>query len=158
MREVERTIQQLGNQLCRSPCEEEVAQALAIPLRDYQRLLQEAHGYTLFSIDDFDDMNSPAEFLEWCMLTQSDPLAALERRVLQRNLLIAISDLSDREAEVMTLRYADDLSIRAIAERLGLSEGRISQIHTQATAKLRAAVIEPETCPSILKPRRRVAA
>jgi RNA polymerase sigma factor for flagellar operon FliA len=153
MRSVEAAINQLSHQLGRSPNEEEVALSLAMPLREYQRLLQDAHGYTLFSIEDFDDRDSPADFLEWCMNTKSDPLSALERRVLQRKLLIAISDLSVREDEVMTLRYVEDLTMSSIGERLGLTEGRISQIHSQAIAKLRAAVMGADVSPPVLATR-----
>ena len=155
MRRVEHAIHELGNKLGRSPNEEEVALSLAMPLADYQRLLQEAHGYTLFSIEDFDDRDSTENFLEWCLITQSDPVAALERRALQRKLLIAISDLSAREEEVMTLLYVSNLTMRSIGARFDLSEGRISQIHSQAIAKLRAAVIGVEDRPSLLAPRRR---
>jgi RNA polymerase sigma factor for flagellar operon FliA len=155
MRAVEHAINQLGHQLGRSPNEDEVARSLAMPLAEYQRLLQDAHGYTLFSIEDFDDRDSPDDFLDWCMNTRSDPLAALERRALQRKLLMAISDLSEREDEVMTLRYVEDLTMLRIGERLNLTEGRISQIHSQATAKLRAAVMDAQIAPSLLATRRR---
>jgi RNA polymerase sigma factor for flagellar operon FliA len=157
MRRVEQAIHELGHTLGRSPAEEDVARSLAMPLADYQRLLQEADGYTVFSIEDFDDRNSTEVFLEWCANTQSDPLAALERRALQRKLLIAISDLSVRENEVMTLLYVNDLTMRGAGQRLCLSEGRISQIHSQAIAKLRAAVIGMEDRSSLLAPRRRPA-
>ena len=157
MRRVEHAIHELGHSLGRSPSEEEVAQALAIQLTDYQRLLQEAHGYTVLCIDDFDDGESTGNFFEWCVTTRSDPVAALQRRALQRKLLIAISDLTARENEVMTLLYVHDLTMGGIGERLGLSDGRISQIHTQAIAKLRAAVIGMDERPSLLAPRRRPA-
>lgn len=157
MRRVERAIHQLGHTLGRPPNEEEVARALAMPLPDYQRLLQEADGYAVFSIDDFDDGNSTDDFLDWCATTQSDPVAALERRALQRKLLIAISDLSCRENEIMTLLYVNDLTMRSTGEQLCLTEGRISQIHSQAIAKLRAAVIGMDDRPSLLALRRRPA-
>lgn len=157
MRRVEHAIHELGHALGQSPGEEEVARALAMPLADYQRLLQEAHGYTVFSIEDFDGGESTQDFLEWCVITQSDPVAALERRALQRSLLMAISDLSAREEEVMVLLYVGNLTMRGIGERLELSEGRISQIHSQTIAKLRAAVIGKEERPSLLAPRRRPA-
>ena len=73
-------------------------------------------------------------------------------------MLVAISDLSIREDEVMRLRYVDDLTLSCIGEHLGVSEGRISQILSQATAKLRAAVIGAEVAPSLLAPRRRTVA
>lgn len=158
MRDVERAIQQLSHQLGRSPSEKEVALALAMPLGEYQRLLQDAHGYALLSFEDFDDRNSPRDFLEWCRDSKADPLAALERRSLQQQLLIAIGDLSTREVEVMTLRYQDDLTMLRIGERLGLTEGRISQIHSQVIAKLRAAVTDTEASPSLLATRRRTTA
>lgn len=155
MRRVEQAIHELGHTLGRSPGEDEVARALAMPLADYQRLLQEAHGYTVFSIEDFDDGESTVDFIEWCVVTQSDPLAALERRALQRKLLMAISELSAREEQVMLLLYVSDLTMRGAGEHLALSEGRISQIHSQAIAKLRAAVIGLEERPSLLALRRR---
>lgn len=155
MRRVERAIHELGHAQGKLPGEADVARALAMPLEDYQRLLQEAHGYSVFSIEDFDDRNSTHEFLEWCAVTQSDPVAALERRELQGQLLIAISRLSVRENQVMTLLYVNDLPMRSVGERLSLSEGRISQIHTQAIAKLRAICLGGGDGSPLLAPRRR---
>jgi RNA polymerase sigma factor for flagellar operon FliA len=158
MRRVEQAIHGLQHQLGRSPNEEEVALSLAMPLADYQHLLQEAHGYTLLSIEDFDGGDAAEHFLEWCVTTNSDPVAALQRRALQRQLLIAISDLSEREQQIMSLLYVDELPMISIAGRLALSCGRISQLHSQAIAKLRAAVIGVNEHPSLLAPRRRPAA
>ena len=158
MRAVEQAIHELGHRLGRAPNETEIAAALEMPLATYHRLLQDAHGYTLFSIEDFDGGDATANYLEWCVSTASDPMAALERRVLQRRLLIAMGDLSSREGEVMSFLYVEDMGMKAVGARLGLSEGRISQIHAQAIAKLRAAVIGPEEHPSLLAPRRRAAA
>jgi RNA polymerase sigma factor for flagellar operon FliA len=155
MRRVELAIHELGHALGRLPGEEEVARALAMPLEDYQHLLQEAYGYTVFSIEDFDDRDSTHEFLEWCMVTQSDPVAALERHELQGQLLVAIGGLSARENEVMNLLYVSDLPMRSVGERLSLSEGRISQIHSQAIAKLRAICIGGGQGSPLLAPRRR---
>ena len=155
MRRVELAIHELGHALGRLPGEEEVARALGMPLEDYQRLLQDAYGYTVFSIEDFDDRDSTHEFLEWCMVTHSDPVAALERHELQGQLLIAIGGLSARENEVMTLLYVSDLPMHSVGERLSLSEGRISQIHSQAIAKLRASCLGGGQASPLLAPRRR---
>lgn len=155
MRRVERAIHELTYRLNRSPNETEVAAALEMSLPDYQRLLQDAYGYTLFSLEDFELHDSQTQFAEWCASTSSDPLAALERKVLQRTLLIAISDLSEREDQVMTEYYVCGLNMKQIGEKLDVSEGRISQIHTQAIAKLRAAIMAAEAKPSLLAPRMR---
>lgn len=152
MRRVERTIHQLGHQLGRAPSEGEVATAMAMPLADYQKLLMEAHGYTLLSLEDFDDPDPNRNFIDWCADTKTDPLAALERKAVQRALLLAFGDLSVREEEVMTLHYVGDLRIKDIGERLGISAGRVSQIHAQAIAKLRASLLGDDKG-SLLAPR-----
>jgi RNA polymerase sigma factor for flagellar operon FliA len=155
MRSVELAIHELRHDLGRSPSEEEVANALAIPLLDYQRLLQKAHGYTVLSLEDLADGGSTEEFLQACMSAQADPLAVLERRELQRRLVFAIAGLSAREREVVRLMLEENFSSRRIGEHLGLSESRISQIRTQAIANLRAAIFGSDEHPAVLKPRRR---
>jgi RNA polymerase sigma factor FliA len=156
MREVEVAIHRLGHRLGRLPHEGEVAEALDMPLADYQHLLQQADGYTLFSLEDFDDANADRDFMEWCAATNSNPLAALERKVVQRTLLRALSSLGEREEAVMKAYYVDGLNMREIGARLQITESRVSQIHTQAIARLRAAVLGDEACPSPLAPRWRV--
>ena len=153
MRRVEAALHQLSQQFGRAPLESEIAKALGMSLPDYQHLLMEAHGYTLLLIDDFDDPDPSKDFLDWCAKTNSDPLAALERKALHRTLLIAISDLTEQEQRIMNLYYVEGLLMKEVAAQQKISEGRVSQIHTQAIAKLRAAVIGPGEKSPLLAPR-----
>lgn len=153
MRRVEIAITQLCHRLGRMPQEGEVAEALGMALDAYQSLLQQADGYTLFSLDDFDEVRQERDFISWCANTNSNPVAALERKIVQRTLLLALSDLTEREGAVMQAYYSDDRTMREIGVLLGITEGRVSQLHAQAIAKLRAAVLGTDTQPSILKPR-----
>lgn len=153
MRRVELAIQQLAHKLGRPATESEIAEASSMSLADYQKLLMEAHDYTLLSLDDFEESDPSRSFVEWCAQTNSDPLAALERKAVHRKLLIAISDLSAREDEVLTLYYVREMTMKLVADRLGISEGRVSQIHSQAIAKLRAAVMGDGSKGSLLAPR-----
>ena len=154
MRRVEKVIHDLTHTLERSPHESEVAAAIGLPIARYQHLLQEATDYTVLSLDDFIGDEEHDEYTEWCAETGSDPLAALQRRELQRQLLRAISRLNAQEATVLHAYYMDDMTMRAIGARLGLSEGRISQIHTHAIAHVRASLFGAEEKPGMLKPRR----
>ena len=156
MRKVEGAIHQLGHELGRAPGEVEIAAALSMPLPVYQTLLMDAQGYTLLSLDDFDDEDPEKNFLDWCATTHSDPLAALEREALQRTILNAISHLSTQEERIMTLYYEEELTMRVIGNLLEISESRVSQIHTQAIAKLRAAVVGGDAKASLLTPRWRL--
>ncbi|GAB1393667.1 RNA polymerase sigma factor FliA [Rhodocyclaceae bacterium] len=157
MRQVEVAITQLSHRLGRMPLEGEVAEALGMPLDTYQSLLQQADGYTLFSLEDFDEVQQERDFISWCASTNANPVAALERKIVQRTLLLALSELTEREEAVMQAYYSDDRTMREIGVLLGVTEGRVSQIHTQAIAKLRAAILGDNTQPSLLKPRWRTA-
>lgn len=156
MRRVEGIISTLSHQLGRLPGEAEVAAQLAMPLADYQSLLQEAHDYSLLSLEDFDGVNEGQDFIDWCATTGSDPFAALQRRSLQRRLLKAISDLGERESLVLSAYYVEELTLAEIGTRLGVSESRASQIRTQAIACLRAALLDEREEPRPLKPRWRM--
>jgi RNA polymerase sigma factor for flagellar operon FliA len=156
MRRVEQAIHRLTYELDRPPLEGEVATALGLPLPDYQILLQEASDYALLSLEDFAGDEDRDDYADWCTATGSDPMVALQRRQLQRALLLSISHLNTQEAEVLRAYYVDELTMREIGKRLGLSEGRISQVHTQAIARLRAEVFAGEEKPGLLKPRKRV--
>lgn len=156
MRQVEIAISQLSQRLGRMPLESEVAAAMAMTLRDYQLLLQEADGYTLLSLEDFTDAEAEQDFVEWCASTNSNPLAVLERKAVQRALLQAISTLSEREEQLMNLYYIENKTMQQIAAVLTVTEGRVSQIHTQIIAKLRAVVLGDSAQASLLQPRWRL--
>lgn len=156
MRRVESAIHRLSHHLGRMPHEAEVAAELGVSLAAYQLLLQHADGYQLFSLEDFGDANIDRDFLDWCASTNSSPLAALERKVVQRTLLMAISDLTTREEAVMKAYYVEGMTMKAIGERYGITEGRVSQIHTQTIAKLRSALLGYDATPSLLTPRWRL--
>lgn len=153
MRRVECAIHRLSHRLGRAPREGEVATELAISLPTYRKLLLDAHGYTLLSLDDFDDPDPNRHFIDWCADTRTDPLAALQRQALQLALLRAAKDFSVREEQVMSMHYMDALRAKEIGVRLGISAGRVSQIHTQAIAKLRAAILGDDDRHSLLAPR-----
>lgn len=154
MRRVEVAIQQLGHRHGRAPAEGEVADALGMPIAGYQELLQEAHGYLLVSLDDLLGGDEGGAYLEQCASSDLDPLVVLERAAFRKALGGALDALPRQEQEVMKFYYEDDLNMTEIAGRIGLSVPRVSQIHAQAIARLRGAVIGAEDQRSVLAPRR----
>ena len=155
MRQVEVVIQRLGHQLGRHPTEAEVAAALEMPIADYQKLLQEVYGYSLVSLDDLVDHGDSEEYLAYCASNNLSPVGALERANFKDVLINAIRSLSKQEKLVMTHYYESGRNMKDIGVRLGLTEGRISQIHAQAIARLRVAVLGGETKTKLLAPRRK---
>jgi len=126
---------------------------LGLGLSDYQHLLQEAHGYLLISLDDLIGGADAHEYRYQCSTGHVDPLVALERSALRRALADAIQALAPQDQKILHLYYAEDQKMREIGIALNLSESRVSQLHTQLIAQLRAVVLGAETPTALLKPR-----
>lgn len=143
MRRVEQVIQRLEHEQGRVPNEGELAAALDMPLADYQKLLQEARGHQLIYLEDLS--GDDEDYLDRHPAGVSlDPLAMLEESSMRGALVDAIAKLPEREKMMMALYYEQDLNLREIGEVLGVTESRVCQIHSQAIARLRSAVIGEE--------------
>lgn len=138
MRRIEAAIHELEQQNGRAPSESELAEALGMPLAEYQTMLQDARGHQLVYIEDFGGSEGE-DFLERYMVEEgSNPLDLLEDADLRLNLVSAIEALPEREKQVMALYYDEELNLREIGEVLGVSESRVCQLHGQSVARLRA--------------------
>ena len=151
MRQIEQAIQKLEHQLGRPPRSREVAQALDIALEEYQRLLQDADGYVLISLEDLGGDDAQSYFLR-CVAEQADPLVVLERSALRTALAEGMKNLSAPMRKVLQLYYIGGLKMHEIGKQMQLSEARISQLHTLSIARLRAAMPEGQIA-RLLQPR-----
>jgi len=123
----------------RAPSEGELAEALAMPLADYQRLLLDARGHQLLYLEDLAGEQED-DFLEHNLPGATpDPLAILEDEEMRRLLVHSVDALPEREKMVMALYYDEDLNLKEIGEIMGVTESRVCQLHSQAIARLRAA-------------------
>ena len=139
MRRVEEAIHQLEQRHGRAPSEGELAEALAMPLADYQRLLLDARGHQLLYLEDLAGEQED-DFLEHNLPGATpDPLAILEDEEMRRLLVHSVDALPEREKMVMALYYDEDLNLKEIGEIMGVTESRVCQLHSQAIARLRAA-------------------
>jgi RNA polymerase sigma factor for flagellar operon FliA len=142
MRRVEAAITQLEHQHGRQPNETELAAALDMPLAEYQRLLGDARGHQLLSLEDLSGSDGDEEFLDRHETgTNQDPLALLLEGDMRIALVRGIEALPEREKLVMSLYYEEELNLREIGEVLGVTESRVCQLHSQAIARLRAQVM-----------------
>ena len=139
-RRIESAIGKLEQRLGRAPSEQEVALELGLPLAEYQKMLQEARGYQLISLEDFTQSDGDNFLERHCEDSSPNPLEVLLDRSLRERLVKGIAGLPEREKVVMGLYYEEDLNFREIGETLGVSESRVCQLHSQAIARLRSQI------------------
>lgn len=137
VREVSKTMKILENQLGRDATDREVSEAMGVTLSEYFDMLKDAQGSKLFS---FEEMPGSGE--SGLASNSPDPMDQIQKRDFQRSLAEAISTLPEREQLVLSLYYDDELNLKEVGEVLGVSESRISQIHSQAALRLRARLEE----------------
>lgn len=135
-----RTLEELEQQLGRSADEDEIAEAMGLDLEDYRSLLAEVSHLGCVSlhqtIDEYEEGRSFIDNLpDPNALTPQDHV---ERKQLTRELAEHLERLSDKERLVISLYYYEELTQKEIAEVLSLTEGRVSQLHSQALHKLKA--------------------
>jgi RNA polymerase sigma factor for flagellar operon FliA len=124
----------------RQPSREELAESVGMTTRELTNRLDQASLAEVSSlnrivrsdesatIERIDTLESPD--------TESDPILSAERREAKQRFRAAFARLSTQEREVAVLLYVEDWTLRGIGERLGVSESRVSQIHTQLRRRL----------------------
>lgn len=117
----------------RAVTDSEVAEELGLTLEEYREQSRELSYCRLGSLEE-EEVGVESE--------EPDPLARLESGSMREQLVEAIKALPEREAMMMSLYYGDELNLKEIGEVLGVSESRVSQIHGQALARLRAKADE----------------
>jgi RNA polymerase sigma factor for flagellar operon FliA len=138
MRAVEAAIHRLEQKMGRQPGEQELANELKIPLAAFQQMLQDARGHQLVYYEDF-QAEGEDDFLERHVADQHpDPLGQIENGDFRAALVEAIKVLPEREQLLMSLYYEEELNLKEIGAVLGVTESRVSQLHSQAVARLRS--------------------
>lgn len=145
LRQLAEVVSRLEGRLLRQPAEEEIAEEMGMTSEEYNRFLSAASSATVASIEDLLVGEEPGSGAEEGVMAEpadefSDPSVVVEKRELRRLVAQAVARLPEREQSVISLYYEQELTLKEIGEIMGVTESRVCQIHTQATARLRAYV------------------
>jgi RNA polymerase sigma factor for flagellar operon FliA len=119
--------------LGRDAKDHEVAAELDMSLEEYYAILSDTAGSKLFSFDDLLEAGAPAD-----VQGGEEPLSGLQDERFRAALVEAIDGLPERERLLLSLYYDEELNLKEIGAVLGVSESRVSQLHSQCAARLRA--------------------
>jgi RNA polymerase sigma factor for flagellar operon FliA len=142
MRKVEQAMATLQQHLGRPPSESEIAKSLELPLADYQEMLGDSGGHQLVYYEDFHDEDGNDSWLDRYAVDEDDPLRALMETDFRQAVIDAINALPEREKLLMGLYYEEELNLKEIGAVMGVSESRVSQLHSQAVGRMRSYLKE----------------
>jgi RNA polymerase sigma factor for flagellar operon FliA len=118
----------------------EIAAEMGVSLEEYNQFLADTSGSRLFSFDELSSQEDSA--FELPDKNGSEPHAEVQESRFQESLANAISALPEREQMVLSLYYNEELNLKEIGAILSVSESRISQILSQAAARLRGRLAD----------------
>jgi RNA polymerase sigma factor for flagellar operon FliA len=134
-REVAEVIRTIENEKGRDAHDKEIAAAMGVSVAEYHQILQDTSGARVFSLE---ELTAAEEVGNHPDAAHEVPEDELHEQGFQKALAAAIHGLPERERLVIALYYDEELNLKEIGLVLGVSESRVSQIHSQAAARLRS--------------------
>jgi RNA polymerase sigma factor FliA len=142
-REIEAAQAKLEHELQRAPSEAELASKLNMTEEELQSALLEIANSSVYALDELwtvsDSSGDQVSLLDTIADEgAADPQEALATTEVKDRLTEAIGGLPEREQLVVALYYYENLTLREIGEVLGVTESRVSQLHTKAVMRLKS--------------------
>jgi RNA polymerase sigma factor for flagellar operon FliA len=141
-RQIERTIGELEAKLGRAPTDEEIAGKLGVSQEELDDDLFQISRTSIAALDELWTVSGGGDQVSLIDTIEDtagpSPTASLDETELREAMADAIAGLPEREKIVITLYYYEELTLREIGEVLGVTESRVSQLHTKAVLRLKA--------------------
>ena len=141
-REIERAIAELEAKLGRAPADDEIAAKLGISTDELDESLTDISRSSIAALDELWSGGADGDQVSLLDTIEDQagprPADALDETEVRETLADAIARLPEREKLVITLYYYEELTLREIGEVLGVTESRVSQLHTKAVLRLRS--------------------
>ncbi|TCO79920.1 FliA/WhiG family RNA polymerase sigma factor [Marinisporobacter balticus] len=135
---IEEAYKSIENKLGRSASDKEISLELNISLNELNAMLAEIHSFSIISLEEKISNNTNFTIIDENV--DSEPQQHFEREATKKILLDSLNDLQEREKRIIQLYYYSELTYKEISAILGVSESRISQLHTKAIIKLRSKI------------------
>jgi len=142
-RDIERAIRELEAKTGRVPTDEEIEKKVGITPGELDESLSEIARSSIAALDELWTVSGTdgdqVALIDTIEDTEApDPQRALTQTEMREAIVEAIARLPEREKLVITLYYYEELTLREIGEVLGVTESRVSQLHTKAVLRLKA--------------------
>lgn len=136
-RKMEDAVKQIEMRTGKTASDEEIAKELGLTDEELLNWQSQLKVTNVVSLNEFEengpeplvDPGNPSRFMQ--------PEEVVEEAELKETLTASLELLTEKERRVIELYYYEEMTLKEISEILGVSESRISQLHTKALTKLR---------------------
>ncbi len=136
-KQIEEAIEKFELQNGREPTQEELSKLLDISVEQVKAYLKNYSLYNLISLDGYLEQAHEKATNSLTVSEKNLPDTALDEKEQKKMLSEAINSLTDKQKKVITLYYYEELTLKEISKILGVSESRVSQIHSNCMNILR---------------------
>lgn len=137
-REIVSLIQQIEQEKGGEATEADIAERMGVSLKEFQQMLADNNSSQMYSIDELQENYSDSWESNDGENAQLNPL----NEAIQENLIANIAEhirmIPKREQQILQFYYQQDLNMKEIGLILGVTETRVSQLHSLAIKRLRS--------------------
>ena len=131
------TMSKLEAEYGRPATDEEIAKELDITVDELDTWNGQTKISNIISLEDFIEQGSEIRMDASHNSQFEQPEKIVEKSELALMLEKALDELTEKEKSVVLFYYYEDLSLKEISKVLGVSESRVSQLHTKAIQKMK---------------------
>lgn len=137
-REVSSAIMRVEQRAGGVASESDIAAELGMSLQEYQQVLSDTNTSMLCSLDELQELLADGVELSEMEQDHLDPLNDVLLGDLTKQISKEIRELPEREQMLLNLYYQQELNMKEVGSLLGITETRVSQLHSQTIKRLRA--------------------
>lgn len=137
-REISAAIRDIEQQTGGIAAEAEVAAYMGISLEEYQKMLVDTNSSQFYSLEELQEESVSDVEQPGAQHEMLNPLHELMKGKLAKQVSQVIKELPQREQVLLNLYYQQELNMKEVGIILGITETRVSQLHSQAIKRIRA--------------------
>lgn len=137
-REIVALIQQIEQEKGGEATEAEIAERMGVSLQEFQQMLADNNASQMYSVDELQENYADSWETSDEENEQLNPLNDAVRQNLMERITEHIQVIPEREQVLLQLYYLQDLNMKEIGLILGITETRVSQLHSLAVKRLRS--------------------
>lgn len=145
-KQMERVSSRLEQELGRQASDEELSAELGLDMAEYHKMLDMLKSVSLgkfIELSNSDAMGSDESDATIAFIVDDsadDPYTELQKNELIDMVAETLGRLPEKERLVVNMYYFDELTMKEIGSVLGITESRVSQLHTKAMKRLRMSL------------------